>query len=255
MKPIGMAVLLVTSLFTAALSAGVLPIPESVERYSIAIRNAEAASPAQNLESVFLLGEQAARDLMRTPSSESSTPMMLMESFDIATYKEVVNKMKGFVASRSETLFVEPDVNFWVALADSKGQSADRMFFHLLKQTYPHSVWPVYVQQRTDYSGCTDFGTKALSMAYVGWNSLHRQYPHAYSSRTKAELEQLSHELLSTCACGDKGSVITELEYFLQSAPNDEIAEKIKERLEKLRKDEPETHHGKLFPMRYNCMS
>jgi hypothetical protein len=65
--------------------------------------------------------------------------------------------MKGFVVNREETVFVQPDTNFWVTLAGSKGQNADQQFFQLQKKTYPDSVWPAYVQQQTDYSGCTDF--------------------------------------------------------------------------------------------------
>src|SRR5262249_29415091 len=137
---------------------------------------------------------------------------------------------------------------FWVTLAESKGQNGDQQFFQLLRKTYPDSVWPAYVQQQTDYSGCTDFGTKGLTQSFVDWSAFQKAFPSAYADAATHEPEAVSQHLGSTCACAHKASVISELEYFLQKIPKGNMAEKVRTRLDNIRKDKPEVIYGKHRP-------
>jgi len=197
-------------------------------------------------------GSTAANALLKMPSFEQGT-LSPLESFDASTFELVSREMKGFVVNRDETVFVKPETDFWVRLADSKGLEPDREYFHLLKRTYPESVWPIYGRQATDYSGCTDFGTNALTQAYMDWTSFQRRFPNAYKEGAQHQLKAVLEEMNSTCACGDKTSVISELEYFLQKNPNGDEAEIIKTRLNSIRNDEPEIMYDRPIKMRYKC--
>jgi len=248
-------VFLVIAIAAAAYSAqGPQPVPPSVDEYRAAIERVLGSSPRQSLEPIFALGNTAAKAVLKMPSYEPGTVSPL-ESFDQKTFNLVAQEMKGFVVNREETVFVQPDTNFWVTLAESKGQNADQQFFQLLKKTYPDSVWPAYVRQQTDYSGCTDFGTKGLTHSFVDWSAFQKAFPSAYADAAKHELEAVSQHLGSTCACGDKASVISELEYFLQKIPKGNMAEKVRTRLDNIRKDKPEVIYGKPTKMRYKCIS
>ena len=101
---------------------------------------------------------------------------------------------------------------------------------------YPESVWPAYIEQQTDYSGCTAFGTGKLIEAYRLWSEFQTAFPDRYATAVKDELDRVGNELTgSTCACGDAASIQGELENFIQMFPRSSIRAKVEERLNTLR--------------------
>jgi len=71
---------------------------------------------------------------------------------------------------------------------------------------------PSYIEQQTDYSGCTRFGGMTLVEVYGVWLEFQRRFPDRYVSAAKEETEAVLHELTqSTCACGNAAGVEQEL--------------------------------------------
>jgi hypothetical protein len=133
-------------------------------------------------------------------------------------------------------VFVVPDPDYFVRFAAAHGEDADRAFFRALKATYPDGVRAVYVEQQTDYSGCTRFGGLSLVDTYRAWTEFEKKFPNRYTSAAKAELNAVLHELTqSTCACGDIRAVETELQRFLNAFPQSPVRLDIERRLQALR--------------------
>ena len=94
-----------------------------------------------------------------------------LESLSADAFTRLTVELKGAVINREEVVLVEPDVDYFQALAAARGDDADRAFFAALKATYPSSVWPVYVDQKTDFGGCTRFGSMSLVGTYTRWTA------------------------------------------------------------------------------------
>lgn len=214
----------------------------------------------QSLEPIFTFGKSVAHELM-TPAALGASGYSGLESLSVKDFESVGQKMKGFLVTRDEVVYAEPDTSFWSLLAATKGSDADREFFRLLKWTYRDGAVPIYISLTTDYSGCTVFGTRELTDVYAAWLSFHSQYPQAYVGLVAAETSRALNELESTCACGDKASVLDELNYFITKYPNGATTPHILTLMEKIRLDPTELHDktpvrfDKATPtqMRYNC--
>jgi len=159
----------------------------------------------------------------------------MIESLSDGEFQQLQRDLPGAIANREEVVFVEPDVDYFVKLAASRGTAADRRFFAALKIVYPESVWPAYIEQQTDCSGCTAFGTGKLVEAYRVWSEFQTAFPDRYGTAVRNELNRVSHEVTeSTCACGDATSIQRELERFIQMFPTSAIRAKVEERLNAL---------------------
>ncbi len=129
-----------------------------------------------------------------------------------------------------------PDVDYFMTLAAARGDGADRAYCAALKATYPKSVWPVYVDQQTDFSGCIRFGSMSLVDTYRVWSDFQRKFPGRYATGARKEIDAAIEDLTeSTCACGAKAAVEQELQRFLRDFPTSSIRVKIDQRLEALR--------------------
>jgi hypothetical protein len=160
----------------------------------------------------------------------------VLESLSDRDFQQLQRDLSGAIVNREEIVFVEPDVDYFVQLAASRGDAADRRFFAAFKMTYPESVWPAYIEQQTDYSGCTAFGSGKLVEAYRVWSQFQTDFPNRYASAVRNELDGISHELAdSTCACGDLTSIQSELQRFTQMFPRSSIRAKVEERLDALK--------------------
>ena len=158
-----------------------------------------------------------------------------LESLDDAEFKNL-QRLQGLLINREEVVFIKPDVDYFTKLAAARGDEADRAFFAALKATYPESVWPIYIEQQTDYSGCTRFGGMTLVEAYRVWLEFQRRFPDRYVNGAKEETEAVLHELTqSTCACGNAAGVEQELEQFLRRFPESPARVRIDQRLQSLR--------------------
>ena len=100
------------------------------------------------------------------------------------------------------------------------------------------SVWPVYIEQQTDYGGCTRFGSGTLLSTYLTWTAFRKQYPRRYEEASQGYLDDVVAELTrSTCACGDRMSVERELVEFVRRANASDIRTQVDARLAAIRSD------------------
>src|SRR5438093_12653227 len=172
----------------------------AVERYRSAIQSAESAASRLAIEPAF----SAARALREALTQK-------LESLGDEEFKNL-QQLQGLLINREEVVFIKPDVDYFTKLAAASGDEADRAFFAALKATYPESVWPTYIEQQTDYSGCTRFGGMTLIEAYRVWLEFQRRFPNRYVNGANEETDAVLHELTqSTCACGNAAGV--ELEF------------------------------------------
>lgn len=170
-----------------------------------------------------------------------------LESLSEAEYLQLEKKMKGFVVNRNEIVFVKPDSTFFARLAKSHGTKSDVAFFALMHAIRPDNVWVAYIEQQTDYSGCTSYGNGLLTELYRKALSFKKIYPKAYVSDVKNEINEILEEFtMGTCACGNRKGVLKEFRLFIKTFPKDKQIPEIRERLRKMK----ETN-----VFRFNCQS
>jgi len=195
-------------------------IPPEVEEYSLAMQAFKDASSKQPVEPVFALGLAAADSLKE-----------VMELLDDTTFDLASEKMQGFILGRAEIIVAEPDLDFFSNLARSKGSAPDMAFFELSQRTRPGGVWPAYIEQRTDVSGCMLFGKNLLVELYGAWTQFRNKYPAAYQTIVVREISRIEQRLLAgSCACGGTETVASELNAFLAKFPQSAIAGRVRQR-------------------------
>lgn len=212
---------------SAAPAASVVPRP--VMDYASLLQQVNRSASPAAIESLFTLGMRAADSLQRSMGSAAS-PLELM---DDSTLAEVERRMEGFTVLRTEE-FSSAGCRpaFFLALAQSHGDSADVAFFHALAATCDSTDRPVYVQQQTDVSGCTRFGSGTLVATFDAWRSFVSRHPGRYADRAHDQMRRLEDELTgSTCPCGDRESVLRELRLFVRRFPDAAITPQVRARL------------------------
>jgi hypothetical protein len=202
---------------------------EAVDAYRAALAALEARKAGATLEDVFGSARAASHALLESADSASA-----LEGLTPDAFAQLQRDLRGLVVNREETLILEPDAAFFLRLAEQFGTAADRRFFSAYKATYPDSVWAVYIEQQTDYSGCTAFGSGTLVETWRLWSEVERELPGQYHDYAHGEGLKVSHELAtSTCACGDRSSVERELRQYLDAFPEapgrSEIALRLRE--------------------------
>ena len=203
----------------------------AVDAYRSAIRAAESGRSSRGIEAAF-----SALVSMREALIQIRNGRDVLESLPDEEFQRLRRALPGAIVNREEVVFVEPDPDYFTKLAAARGDGADRAFFSALKATYPGSVWPVYVDQQTDYSGCTRFGTMSLVETYRAWVDFQRRFPGRYAAGAKKETDVvIEHLTVSTCACGDLVSVENELQRFLRTFPTSSARAKVAQRLQALR--------------------
>ena len=220
-------------LLTATPSAAAqLPVDVQslVDQYAAAI--ATAQSGRGSVESAFALVDRL-RDVLMLESRAAGT---VLESLDDSTFARLGRALPGVALNRQEVLVVDADVDYYATLAAAHGDPADRAFFSTLKATYPDSVWPAYIQQQTDATGCTEFGTPALVDAYRAWTAFQARFPGRYALRTRTEIGSVTAALTrSTCACGNAASVQAGLQRFVDAFPSSPLTSQVRDRLRAVR--------------------
>jgi hypothetical protein len=203
----------------------------AVDAYRAAIRSAASGRPSRGIEAAFSALVSMREALMQVRNGQD-----VLESLPDEEFQRLGHELPGAIVNREEVVFVEPDPGYFAKLAASRGDRADRAFFSALKTTYPKSVWPVYVEQQTDYSGCTRFGSMTLVETYRAWFDFQRKFPGRYALGATKETDAVSEHLtISTCACGDLASVERELQRFLRRFPTSSVRAKVDQRLQALR--------------------
>jgi len=235
---VGEAVLMVLILSgTIYAAADVLStVPEAVEHYARDIDAVMESAGPVSLEPVFEEGISAA-NILRDQ----------LERFDAPTYRKVQSMMVGFAVGREEVVVASPLADFFLKLARAKGTSIDRAFFEALKKTYPNAIWPAYVEQQTDYSGCTIFDGKTLTELYGAWIAFQKSHPDQYREAARRELAGIEGALGSTCACGGEAGVKKEFEGLLKAYPGSPVAAQVASRLQ--------TVNNHTSTIRFYCLS
>ena len=204
-------------------AAGTPPIPAAVDEYARAAR----ADTIREVEGLYRLGLRAAEDLVG-PGSD------ILEELSDSDFVLVQEKMRWFAVTRDEVVFVEADSDSFAELARRCRDTVSRDFFETAKQvTYDgYAAWPAYVEQVTDYSGCTKFGSLELVRCYRLLTRFRTLHPNRYRDRIDRLLEPLEEDLTSgDCPCGVREDVVYELRAFLSEFPKAPIAPSIRERL------------------------
>lgn len=189
-------------------------------RYSRALRNLENGKTKQSVESIYRKGARLSDKLDE------------LEALSDADYALFEKKMKGFLVNRSETVFIKPSAKFFGNLAKRRGTKADIAFFNFLGELKPDSVWSAYIEQQTDFSGCTIYGRGILTGMYRNAKQFKRKYPSVYTEDIDKVITDIKETFTNdTCACGERADVIKEFRLFINAFPKDEIAPVVRKRL------------------------
>jgi hypothetical protein len=203
----------------------------AIDAYRLAIQLAQKDPSHGQLEAAFHTIGPLRDALVMSRSGNQTTLELLSEQEFTVLRRDLV----GLILNREEVVFVEPDVAFFSKLS-ARGDAADRAFFAALSFTYPESVWPVYTEPQTDFSGCTRFGSGTLVSTYFTWKAVTQQYPKHYDEATNRQLVDVINALTeSTCACADRASVEQEFTEFLRHGEASEVRTRVAQRLAAIR--------------------
>jgi hypothetical protein len=219
--------------------------PLACEQYAAAL-NDVLLGHAPPIESLYEAGMRAAHALAAPASSDTES---VLGALDEATYARMRLQMQGLTMWREEGEAVFPDPAFFLLLARARGDAADTAFFDALGSTYrTGSPFPVYLDQQTDESGCTNFGSGRLVATFAVWQAFVTRYPRRYAVWANDELREIEDVVTSsTCACGDQESVLRELREFVKRFPLAPVTQRVRERLE--------TIQSGAGGIRYHCVS
>lgn len=230
------ALVLASMLFAVVFSSSVFGQLESadravIDRYKSAL--AEAKSGTGKIEAAFSTITSVSDALMRNESDEG----VLLENLSEYDFLALERELEGIWINREETVYVKPNPEYWARLAEERGEQADKAFFNALKTTYPSSIWPVYLEPQTDYSGCTRFGSMKLVDTYGLWTKVETEFPDNYKAAVAKEIERVKEELISSsCVCGRQQDVVKELETFLVRFPRSSHFQELKSKLDLIKK-------------------
>lgn len=193
------------------------------EQYSQALKKFQNQKGRTSLEGLLRKGNAVGEKLDE------------MESLSERDFSVLEKKMKGFVINREETIFVKPDNVFFGKLAARRGTPADAAFFKLSRKYKPNNVWSAFIEQQTDYSGCTIYGKGIFTELYAQAKSFQSQYPAAYSGEIREMIDEIKIELTeNTCVCGDRNGAAKEFRLFINTFPKDKITPLVKKRLKEI---------------------
>ena len=218
------------------------PVREAIQRYVNAVAVAETGEAHRGIESTLSVIDDLRHVLLaHVPDGKLSVLESLPEA-DFAWLEQ----LPGLYVQRIEVLVVNPVPDFFVALAARVGDEADRRFASALADTYPNAKWPVYVEPRTDYSGCTAFGEGKLLDTYLLWSAMERDFADRYVTQVSLERGRIRDKITrSTCACGDVASVVREFEAIAAALdPADAILPPVRERLSKVQEGRSNIRFG-----------
>jgi hypothetical protein len=144
-----------------------------------------------------------------------------LESMPASEFDALQTKLPGLILNREEALIAEPRPSYFADLAQKFGGPEDRAFFAVLSHIRPDGAWAIYVEQQTDYSGCTRFGGGSLVDSYRQWRRFRSRFPRAYApfvARGLADVEEQVTE--SSCACGSAEETARGLDEFAAAFPD-----------------------------------
>lgn len=211
----------------------------AMRAYDEALSRLTSHAPGESLEEVY------ARAIRLSDALTSGTTL---ESMTASEFEALRTKSPGLTLNREEVLIAEPRAPYFLDLAQKFGDPVDRAFFTVLDHIRPDGAWPIYIDQQTDYSGCTRFGRGALVDSYRRWRRFKSQFPRAYVpfvARGLADIEE--HVALSTCACGDGQETARELDEFAAAFPDSAASAAAAARSRAI--------HNHMSAIRFKCVS
>lgn len=189
----------------------------AAREYVAALDRLTSHAPDTSVEDVYSRAARLAEALLSPPAALEAMPEVELEALR--------RQLPGVNLNREEVLIAGPEPSYFSDLAKRYGQPVDRGFFVLHSRTRPDGVWPVYMQQQTDHSGCTRFGQGKLIDSYRSWRHFRSEFPRAYGRFVTQALADIEEQVArSTCACGDADSVSRELAEFAAAFPESAVA-------------------------------
>jgi hypothetical protein len=191
---------------------------QAVAGYVAAIMNAESGRGARPVETAFAAVTPLREALMRV--REDHGHETVLESLPDDDFARLERDLRGVWINREESVYVKPDVDYFVNLASTVGDQVDKEFFTALKMTYQDSHEPAFLELVTDVTACTVFGKMDLVKIYGAWSAFRSRYPDRYKDGAQAEWNDVQFQLTEgTCACDDAASVERELDEFVRTFP------------------------------------
>lgn len=252
MAAVGMPIRTRTAAIWVLLFSAAYPLAESlsaardaVEAYRDAIAVAESGSAPRGIESALEVVDELREVLQADVPDGTRSVLESLPEHDFAQLEE----LPGVFVQRIEVLVVNPEPGFFLELSARVGDEADRRFASALAAAYRNAKWHVYVQPQTDYSGCTVFGEGRLLETYLAWSAMERDFPDRYVSAVAKQRDRVEDRITrSTCACGDRASVVEGLERIAAAlTPADPILAAVDARLAAL-------YEGR-SNMRFGCIA
>lgn len=195
------------------------------DQYSTALKKYQKQGSRSSIESVHRKGKAL------------SDKWEELEALNENEYLRLKIKMKGFFINREEVLFIEPDLKFFEKQSRQYGLSSDVAFFKLMQRIKPDSVWAAYIEQQTDVTGCTKYGSGLLTKLYGDLLSFKKAYPKKYVADINNEIDEIVASFsVGGCACGDFESVLKEFRLFIKLYPRDRNTPKIRKNLTQINK-------------------
>lgn len=214
-----------------------------VRAYLSTLRRLQSGRATPSVEETFSAAMAVDEALLQKKGDGS-----LLESLPDAEYEALTKALPGIILNREEVVIAEPDPSFFQALAKKYGKPADIEFFRNYLATLPNGVFKSYVEQQTDYSGCTAFGKGELVRRYAGWLAYRSSYPQAYLNQVTEQLTAIEAEVTEgTCACGSRDEVLRELRQFADRFPASPVIMNLLKRIREIQES--------ASPIRFNCVS
>lgn len=237
----GVETLLAFSLVAAGVASGQPLDPKAAaQTYRAALAGLSSGPPRRSLEDLYVLAVRVEKAWRASRVS--------LESMPEEEFKVLGEQLPGFVLNREEVIVVHPKPSYFLDLAEGHGTPADRSFFTALGETYPENLWPLYIAQQTDYSGCTLFGQGLLVHTYRKWSRFRKDYPRDYVTFATGVLTDIEERVThNDCPCGDAGSVSRELDEFARAFPKSSAAALAADRAKAVRE--------RRSTIRFNCTS
>ena len=226
--PASVVTILASTKYVTPVIRQVQTFPAEVEAYSRElVMISSNPNAGGGVEGLLRLGRDASYALVMPPKGSEAS---VQESLSDEALQALSLKMRGFMIDAD----MEPEPDFFLALAKRSNDPANVEFFEAYKKTKPEK-WPVYVEQQTDYSGCTRYGILSLVNTYALWDGYRNKYPARYQKEVRDFIHDIEFELDGTCACKDYKSVTIELETFIRKFPQAKITARLRERLDQIR--------------------
>lgn len=209
-------------------------IISSVRSYSDSMVQLERGEGGITVGDIYVKGLSLGEKLLEFKGGGEPVPLEAMSEED---YAFVQQHMKGFFVFREEIVGVEPEMTFFKELAARRGSQEDVDFFDLMTEVYGDGIWPAYIEQQTDYSGCGSYGDGARTRIYLHALKIGTPVNEAYRVKIDRMVKGLKESFISDgiCVCGGEDTVVKELSLFIEKAPDADFIEDVKQLLAKVK--------------------